>query len=318
MQRALIIGCTGQDGSFLTKSLLKKGFEVVGTTRKAEKYIYNHNLLGISKDIDLRKLDSCDFESLKALISEIAPEQIYYLAAQSSVGESFKYPEETIKSICIGTATLLEAYKKSGINSRLFFAGSGEIYGETKGKATLNDPFQPMNPYAIAKISSLQLVDCYRNLYGIEACTGILFNHESELRTNNFVTKKIINGAINASRKKDYKIKLGNIKIERDWGLASEYVEAMQSALSADILKNHIICSGFRLSLEKFIEFAFEKVGLNWKNHVIIDNSLIRPSDIKKNIGNPQNTFRDLGWKAETYGSKLVDVLIKNNLVRDS
>ena len=140
MQRALIIGCTGQDGSFLTKSLLEKGIKVVGTTRKTEKYIENHTILGISKDIDLRTLDTGDFDSIKALISEIAPEQIYYLAAQSSVGESFKYPEETIKSICIGTATLLEAYKNSGIESRLFFAGSGEIYGATEGKACSKHP----------------------------------------------------------------------------------------------------------------------------------------------------------------------------------
>lgn len=255
MQRALIIGCTGQDGSFLTKSLLKKGFEVVGTTRNANKYIENHNLLGISKDIDLRTLDISDFESLKALISEIAPEQIYYLAAQSSVGESFKYPEETIKSISMGTATLLEAYKNSGIDSRLFFAGSGEMFGATKGKAELNHPLQPKNPYAIAKITSLQLVDLYRKLYGIEACTGILFNHESELRTNNFVTQKIINGAVHASTNKNHKILLGNIDIERDWGFAKEYVEAMQIMLSSKILKNRIICSGFKLSLQKFIDF---------------------------------------------------------------
>ena len=314
MQRALIIGCTGQDGSFLTKSLLKKGFEVVGTTRKAEKYIENHNLLGISKDIDLRTLDICDFESSKTLISEIAPEQIYYLAAQSSVGESFKYPEETIKSICIGTATLLEAYKKSGIDSRLFFAGSGEIFGATKGKATLDHPLKPANPYAIAKITSQQLVDLYRNLYGIEACTGILFNHESELRTNNFVTKKIINGAIHAATNKDYKILLGNIHIERDWGFAKEYVEAMQLTLNSKVLKNRIICSGFKLSLEKFIEIAFKKVGLNWQNHIVIDKNLIRPSDIKKNIGDPKTTLKEIGWKAETYGSKLIDVLIKHQL----
>ena len=314
MPSALIIGCTGQDGSFLTKSLLSKGFRVVGTTRNAEQKIENHNLLGISNDIDLRNLDIGDFESLKALISEISPEHIYYLAAQSSVGKSFEYPEETLQSICIGTATLLEAYKKSGIDSRLFFAGSGEIYGETKEKARLNHPFQPMNPYAIAKISSQHLIDCYRKIYGIQACTGILFNHESELRNNNFVTKKIINGAINASSNKDYKIKLGNIYIERDWGLAAEYVEAMQLTLSTDVLKNHIICTGFKLSLQKFIEIAFRKVGLNWENHVIIDNNLFRPSDIKRNIGDPENTIKDLGWKAEIFGSKLVDILIKNNL----
>tara|TARA_B100000579_G_scaffold296907_1_gene246982 strand:+ start:505 stop:1461 length:957 start_codon:yes stop_codon:yes gene_type:complete len=316
MQRALIIGCTGQDGSFLTKSLLEKGFEVVGTTRKTETYVENHNLLGISKDIDLRTLDTCDFDSLKDLISKIAPEEIYYLAAQSSVGESFKYPGATIKSICMGTATLLEAYKNSGIDSRLFFAGSGEIFGETKGKASLNYPFQPMNPYAISKITSQNLVDLYRNLYGIQACTGILFNHESELRTNNFVTQKIINGAVKAAHDKNFKLNLGNIDIVRDWGLAEEYIEAMQLILKNDVIKNHIICSGFKLSLKKFIEIAFRKVGLNWQDHININNNLIRPSDIKQNIGDPKNIFRDLGWKAKTYGENLVDRLINYQLSR--
>ncbi len=234
MKRALVIGCSGQDGSLISQSLLKKGFEVVGTTRNPKNRINNHLLLKISNNVRLEELDICNMRAIEKLIQKIAPTEIYHLAAATSVGISFNKPNQSFDSICSGTNALLEASKHINFDGKLFFAGSSEIFGNTKYKANLNYTLNPKSPYAIAKIASMHMVKLYRELHNLKAVTGILFNHESHLRPDKFVTKKIIKGVIQSKKNKNYKLEVGNINIERDWGLAEEFVEAMQIQLRSE------------------------------------------------------------------------------------
>ena len=310
MKKALVIGCTGQDGSLISKSLLDKGFEVFGTTRDINQIINNHETLQIKEHIRLEKLDIYNSDVLKKLIVKIDPDEIYHLAAESSVGKSFDTPKITFESICTATINLLETARKLGLKSKIFFAGSGEIYGETKFKANLNHKLNPFSPYAIAKIASMQMVKQYRSLYKIPAVTGILFNHESNLRAERFVTKKIIKGALLSQKNKNHKIQLGNIKIERDWGLAEEFVEAMQLQLRSDKNCDQIICTGQKASLEYFIQKSFELLNLNWKDHIQINKEFYRPMEINNSFGDPTQMRKDTGWFAKYKIDAVIEDLI--------
>ena len=307
----MVLGCTGQDGSFLCKSLLEKGHKVIGLCRNHKGRINNHIQLGIEKDIEVIQGEINNLRTIEELISKYQPDRIFNLAAQSSVGRSFHEPIETIQGIINGTLNLLEVSRKIEYSGNLFFAGSGEMFGNTIEQANIDHRQQPLSPYAIGKQASFNLVKMYRKIHNIKSVTGVLFNHESHLRNENFVTQKIIQGAKQIKNKKIDKIRLGNIYISRDWGWAPEYVEAMQLIANSNGLKDHVICSGISNSLQTFIEKVFIAYDLNWEEHIEIDKNLFRPCEIEKNYGNPDQLFQDLGWEAKESLDSIIQKLIE-------
>ena len=309
-----VIGCTGQDGALMCRSLLKKGFEVVGLTRKINYSSINFKKLDIDEKFKVIPLDLNNHEKYMHLIEKYQPSEIYNLSAQSSVGLSFEKPLETYQSIIDATYNLLEICRKANYLGRIFFAGSSEIYGNVKGKAKINNPKFPISPYALAKISSMNFVKFYREIYKLNCLTGVLFNHESCLRPENFVTQKIITGAIKSLKDQKYKFKVGNIDIIRDWGDAEEYVEVIQIITRAKILKDQIICTGRGTSLREFMNKVFNQLSLRWEEHVEIEPSLFRKSDIKRSVGDPEDCFNDTGWKFSVDTDSLIKKLIKEKI----
>lgn len=300
MKKALICGVSGQDGTYLTKLLLEKGYEVFGGSRDATTNGF-HNLakFGLKEKIQLVSINICDFRSTLQTIIKIKPDEIYNLSGQSSVGLSFDQPVETFESISIGTLNLLEAIRFSNLPVKLYNSGSSECFGET-GDHPANEetPFKPRSPYAIAKATAHWQVANYREAYNIYACTGILFNHESPLRPYRFVTKKIIATACRISKGSNEKLHLGNIAIQRDWGWAPDYVEAMWLMLQQDKPEDFVIATGVTHSLEYYIELVFKQLNLDWKKHVDSDPALLRPTDLLVGKANPAKAAAILGWKA--------------------
>ena len=307
-----MIGASGQDGSLLCLSLLKKNYNVIGTSRNSNDSLKNHLTLGIEKDLQVKSCDISDFLDLRKLISEQYPDEIYNLAAQSSVGRSFTDPSGTIESIAKGTLNLLETCKDLKYKGKVFFAGSSEIFGNTIKPANLDHSQNPMNPYAIAKQTSFNLVKLYRKVYGIKCNTGVLFNHESPLRSSHFVTQKIISGALECRKNKNYKLELGNIGISRDWGWAEEYVEAFQILNNSD--KDHVICTGKLTKLIDFISKTFEKFNLNYNDHVVINEKDIRQTDIAQSFGDPEPFYNEFKWKAKLNIDEIIQKLIDSKI----
>ncbi len=310
-KKALVIGASGQDGSLLCLSLLKKNYSVIGTTRNPNESAKNHLTLGIEKDLRVKSCDITDLINLRKLISQENPDQIYNLAAQSSVGRSFSNPSGAIESIANGTLNVLETCRQLKYSGKVFFAGSSEIFGNSDQAVNINHPQNPSSPYAIAKQTSFNLVKVYREIHRINCNTGVLFNHESPLRGNQFVTQKIISGAIKCSKNKNYKLELGNLGISRDWGWAEEYVEAIQILNNSDSNKDHIICTGKLTKLTDFLSIAFEKLDLNYKDHVVINKKNIRQTDIIQSFGNPEPFYDDFKWKASLKIDEIIEKLIE-------
>lgn len=311
---ALVFGSNGQDGSFICKSLLEKKYKVIGVSRSKKHLSNNHELLGIQKNIIYKVSNINDYKKVADIIETYQPDEIYNLAAQSSVGKSFRDPQETIEGIINGTLNLLETTRRIEYSGRIFFAGSSEMFGNTENGADINHPHHPINPYAIGKQTSFNLVKLYREIYNLKCMTGVLFNHESSLRPKSFVTQKIINAAKNISKGNITILKLGNLKVIRDWGWAPEYVEAIQLIAKAKVIKDHVICTGEANSLEKFVETVFKYFNLDWRKYTEIDNSLLRPNEIKKSYGNPQPLLQELGWKATMKLDSIIDYMVKTNL----
>lgn len=301
MKRALIIGINGQDGSYLAKFLVNKGYEVVGISRDAMAASFsNLKKLGIEFRVQNVSMALNDFRSVLGILKKFAPDEIFNLAGQTSVGLSFEQPVETMESITFGTLNILEAIRFIDSPIHFYNAGSSECFGDTKNlPASESTPFSPRSPYAVAKTAAYGLVNNYRESYGLYACTGILFNHESQLRPERFVIQKIIKAASYISKNLDAKLSLGNISIYRDWGWAPEYVEAMWLMLQRERPDDFVIATGKSVSLEYFIEKAFSYHGLSWKNHVLIDSSFLRPSDIEYGAADPRKAESILGWKAK-------------------
>lgn len=312
MKKALICGISGQDGAYLAKFLLEKGYEVYGGSRDSQMSTFNNlGILGIKNDINLVSVNLIDFRSILQSIIKIKPDEIYNLAGQSSVSLSFEQPVETLESISIGTLNILESIRFSNSDTKFYNAGSSECFGDTKDNAAdENTLFQPRSPYAIAKSTAFWLVSNYRESYKINASTGILFNHDSPLRPDRFVTKKIISTACKISKNKNIKLKLGNIDIERDWGWAPEYVEAMWLMLQNEIPEDYVIATGESNSLMDFIITSFEYLNLNYADHVISDNNLLRPSDFKTGRANPAKAEIKLGWKAKSMMKDVIEKMI--------
>lgn len=308
---ALICGVSGQDGSYLAQLLLQKGYEVFGTSRDVQGSSFaNLQKLGIKDQVSYISMVPEDFRSVLVALRRGEPDEIYYLAGQSSVGLSFEQPAETIQSIALGTLNILEGCRMletANKTIKIYHAGSGECFGDTHGEpANEATPFYPMSPYAVAKTSAYWLVNNYRDAYGLFACTGILFNHESPLRPERFVTQKIIQAVKRISRGSKEKLKLGRLDIARDWGWAPEYVEAMWLMLQQDRAEDFVIATGTTMTLEEFVKTAFEQANLNWKDWVIQDPSLFRPTDLTLGRADASKAQKVLDWKALTRGPEVV------------
>jgi GDPmannose 4,6-dehydratase len=258
-------------------------------------------------------MDPEDFRSVFMALRASAPDEIYFLAGQSSVGLSFEQPAETIQSFTLGTLNILEACRLMEKPVRLYHAGSSECFGDVKEHAANEEtPFHPRSPYAVAKASAYWLVDNYREAYSLFACTGLLFNHESPLRPERFVTKKIINAAKAIASGSGEKLVLGRLDIARDWGWAPEYVEAMWLMLQAERPEDFVIATGQTYTLEDFVAEAFSCVDLDWRDHVIQETSLFRPTDLTMSRADPSKAERVLKWCAKNSMPEVVHNLIND------
>ncbi|MBL4759718.1 MAG: GDP-mannose 4,6-dehydratase [Mariprofundaceae bacterium] len=300
-KRALICGISGQDGGYLAKLLLSKGYEVFGTSRDAQmSSFYNLKKLGIFSEVKLLSMSLNDFRSVLQTFSTTRPDEVYNLAGQSSVGLSFEQPVETHESISIGTLNLLEVIRFLNCSTRLYNASSGECFGDTGVEgADESSPMCPRSPYGVAKAAAYWQVANYRDAYGVFACSGLLFNHESNLRPERFVTRKIVLAACRIFKGSDEKLVLGDLSISRDWGWAPEYVVAMWKMLQMDLAEDYVIATGESITLSLFVEKVFSELKLNWKDHVVVDSSFFRPSDIRYGKGNPKKAADLLGWSAK-------------------
>lgn len=299
-KRALITGISGQDGTWLARLLLDKGYEVFGTARDAQITSF-HNLrqMGLLERVTLLSMAPNDFRSVLQAFSKAEPDEVYNLAGQSSVGLSFEQPVETLESISHGVLNLLEVLRFLQRPIRFYNAGSSECFGDTGGvPADESTPFHPRSPYAVAKSAAHWAVANYREAYNLFACTGILFNHESPLRPPRFVTRKIIATACRIAAGSQERLSLGNISIARDWGWAPEYVDAMWRMLQQEQPADYVIATGETNTLEQFVAETFQALGLDWHDHVATDPSLLRPSEIMISRGNPSRAEAELGWQA--------------------
>jgi GDPmannose 4,6-dehydratase len=300
MKKALICGISGQDGAYLAQLLLTKGYEVFGTARDAQmSTFYNLERLGIRNQVRLYSMAVNDFRSVLQVLDRVKPDELYNLSGQSSVGLSFEQPVETLESISVGTLNILEAIRFLEQPIRFYNAGSSECFGDTGGVAAdETTPFRPRSPYAVAKATAFWEVANYREAYGLFACSGMLFNHESPLRPERFVTRKIVSAACRIAQGSKEKLMLGNISISRDWGWAPEYVDAMWRMLQLPRPEDFVIATGETNTLEAFVDEAFKCVGLEWRDHVVSDPSLLRPSEIAVGMGSPAKAKELLGWQA--------------------
>jgi GDPmannose 4,6-dehydratase len=297
-RRAVIVGISGQDGSYLARLLLDKGYEVIGTSRDAQIARFEGLArLGILDRVRLESMSPTDFRSVFEIFAKWAPDEVYNLAGQSSVALSFAQPVDAINSMLNATVTMLEAIRFLKRPIRFYNAGSSECFGEvTDGPAREDTPFRPRSPYAAAKAAAHWMVANYREGYGIYACSGLLFNHESPLRAERFVTRKVTKTATRIARGSGEKLILGNLAVKRDWGWAPDYVDAMWRMLQKDVPADYVIATGTLSTLEEFIAVAFRTVNLEWRDHVTTDASLMRPTDLAGFAGDASKARVELGW----------------------
>jgi GDPmannose 4,6-dehydratase len=313
MKKALITGITGQDGSYLSQFLLDKGYQVNGLIGTGEHALCrNLEFLGILNRVNLIQADLLDFGGVVDLLRDIKPDEVYHLAAQSSVAHSFNEPLNTVHFNILSTHHLLEAIRRIEIPTRYYQASSSEMYGRVKQLPVVEDSvLHPVSPYAISKAAGHWLAINYREAYGMFCCCGILFNHESVLRPHYFVTKKIIAAAARIGMGSKEKLVLGNIDIKRDWGYAPEYIRSMWSMLQQDEPDEYVIATNEAHSIREFTEAAFARAGLNWLEHTVIDETLYRRSDIEIIYGDPSKAREKLGWDYKICFEELIGILME-------
>jgi GDPmannose 4,6-dehydratase len=313
MKRALICGVSGQDGTYLAKLLLEKGYRVIGTSRDAQACPFsNLEKLGLRQEVECCSMVLTDFRNTLQTLARVKPDEIYNLAGQSSVGLSFEQPVETFESVSLGTLNLLEAVRFLDRPVRVYNASSSECFGDTEQQgATEASPFRPRSPYAVAKAASHWAVVNYRESYGLFAVNGILSNHESPLRPERFVTRKIVSAASRIKAGREKSVVLGNLAIHRDWGWAPEYVDAMWRMLQPVTPEDFVVGTGEAYSLENFVETAFAAVGLHWRDHVKLDNTLYRPSEIMFNKVNAAKALDKLAWTAKHSMPSVVGMMLQ-------
>lgn len=312
MPRALVCGVSGQDGAYLARLLLDKGYEVWGTSRDAQvASLANLHELGIAGRVNLVSMAPRDFRSVLEAIDRARPDELYNLAGQTSVGLSFEQPAEALESIASSTLNLLEALRFLGRPIRFYNAGSSECFGDTgRQAADERTPFHPRSPYAVAKSTAHWLVANYRAAYGLHACTGILFNHESPLRPRRFVTRKIVESALDIAEGRADTLTLGNLDVWRDWGWGPEYVHAMWLMLQAAQPDDYVIATGESHALRDFVAAVFAELGLDWARHVRQDPALMRRSELEYSCGNAAKAHQALGWQARLRMPQIAQELV--------
>jgi GDPmannose 4,6-dehydratase len=307
-RRALICGVTGQDGAYLTRFLSQQGYEVHGTSRDAQTARLDRlERLGVLDRVTLHSVQPTDFRSIYAVLASTKPHEVYGLSGQSSVGLSFEQPVETLDSVAVGTLHLLEAVRLLGLDARVYTACSSEVFGDTQGRSAREDtPFAPRSPYGVAKAAAYWHTANYRDGYGLFACSGLLFNHESPLRPERFVTRKVVASACRIADGEPGPLVLGDLTIRRDWGWAPEYVEAMHAMLQVSTPSDFVVATGEQHSLGDFVAEAFRCVGLSSKDHVRTDPTVRRPLEIAGNVGDASRAAELLGWRARTRMAEVV------------
>jgi GDPmannose 4,6-dehydratase len=316
LQRALITGIAGQDGSYLAELLLAKGYEVHGIVRRASSF-NTGRLDNIYRDpheqgprLHLHYGDLTDAVALVNLIRAVAPNEVYHLGAQSHVKVSFEIPEYTGESTGIGTTRLLEAIRASGIETRFYQASSSEMFGAAPPPQDELTPFYPRSPYGCAKVYAYWTTVNYREAYGLYAVNGILFNHESPRRGETFVTRKVTRAVARIKAGLQDRLYLGNLQARRDWGYAAEYVEAMWRMLQQDRPDDYVIATGESHTVQQFVEAAFAHADLDWRRHVLIDPAYYRPSEVDELCGDASKALRELDWKAQSGFEELVRLMV--------
>lgn len=317
-KRALITGITGQDGPYLAKLLLDKGYKVYGTYRRTSTpNFWRLQQLGIIDKVTLIPADLSDMSSLLEAVTMSNPHEIYNLAAQSFVGNSFDTPLLTTEIDASGATRFLEIIRHLGRDIKFYQASTSELYGAVrKSPQDENTPFQPNSPYAVAKLYSFHMTRIYRKAYGIFACNGILFNHESSLRGLEFVTRKITNSVAKIKLGLQSELRLGNLETRRDWGFAPEYVQVMWLMMQQEKADDFVIATGETHSVREFVEAAFAVVGLDWKKYVKADQRLLRPLDVSHLCGDARKAEVVLKWKPKISFRKLVEIMVKADLER--
>jgi GDPmannose 4,6-dehydratase len=320
-RRALITGITGQDGSYLAELLLSKGYEVYGTIRRSSSF-NTSRIDHLYQDphepgVRLRLLygDLNDASSLNHILRRVRPDEIYNLGAQSHVRVSFDVPEYTGEVTALGTVRLLEAIREEGITTRFYQASSSELYGNApEVPQTERTPFYPRSPYAAAKAYAFHITRNYREAYGMFACNGILFNHESPRRGETFVTRKITRAATRIKLGLQRKLYLGNLEAKRDWGFAGDYVDAMWRMLQADHPADYVIATGETHSVKEFLAAVFGHLELDWRDHVEIDRRYFRPSEVDLLQGDASKARQELGWVPKVTFGELVKMMVDADL----
>lgn len=316
-KRALITGITGQDGSYLAELLLGKGYEVYGIVRRGST-INTSRIDHIYEDphekgarLKLIYADLADASSIYSVLSDVKPDEIYNLGAQSHVKVSFDVPEYTGDVVGLGATRILEAIRRLGLKTKYYQASSSEMYGKVQAvPQTEETPFYPRSPYAVAKLYAHWITKNYRESYGMFACSGILFNHESPRRGETFVTRKITKAVANIKNGLQDKLYLGNLDAKRDWGFAKEYVEAMWLMLQQDEPDDYVIATNETHTVKEFVEAAFKHAGLDWEKYVEIDPRYFRPAEVDLLIGDYSKAKEKLGWEPKVTFSELVKIMV--------
>jgi GDPmannose 4,6-dehydratase len=320
MKKALITGIDGQDGSYLTEFLLEKGYKVYGMVRRVALEDPEHHLWRLRHIFD--KITLCpgsleNYPSIFRIVEKIKPDECYHLAAQSFVSYSFEDEFSTINTNINGTHFVLSAIKEKAPKCKFYFAASSEMFGLVK-ESPQNEftPFHPRSPYGVSKVTGYYLTQNYREAYKIFACCGILFNHESPRRGFEFVTRKISYGVAKIKLGLEKKIRLGNIEAKRDWGFAGDYIRAMWLMLKQDKPEDYVVSTGKAYSVEEFAKLAFDYVGLDWKDYVVIDKTFYRPAEVNLLVGDYSKARKKLGWKPTVNFEGLVKMMVDADLNR--
>jgi GDPmannose 4,6-dehydratase len=318
MKNALVTGVTGQDGAYLAKFLLERGYRVYGTYRRlSTPNFWRLQHLGVFERVNLISCDLIDGNSVAEAVRISNPSEVYNLAAQSFVEASFEQPAATGMVTGLGVTNVLEAVRQVKPDARVYQASTSEMYGG--GKKAMQDEktcFSPASPYAAAKLYGHWMARLYRDAYGLFTCNGILFNHESPLRGLEFVTRKISNGVAKIALGVERKLVLGNLKARRDWGYAPEYVESMWLMLRQKKPDDYVIATGESHTVQEFVEQSFDFVGLDWRKHVRVDKRFMRPLDVNALRGDAGKAKRKLGWRPKVRFKRLVEVMVECDLDR--
>jgi GDPmannose 4,6-dehydratase len=314
MPTALVTGITGQDGSFLAEHLLGLGYHVVGVSRRTSTDV-GSRIEHIRADIEVASGDLLDQTSLHSLVQRSRPDEVYNLAAQSFVPTSWEQPVLTGEFTALGVTRLLEAVRMAAPGARFYQASSSEMFGKVQEvPQTERTPFYPRSPYGVSKLYGHWITVNYRESYGMYACSGILFNHESERRGLEFVTRKISYGVALIKHGIRRELRLGNLDAERDWGHAADYVRAMHLMLQPETPRDYVVATGETHSVREFAALAFEAAGLNWEDHVVVDPALKRPAEVDQLVGDPAQARAELGWEPTIAFPELVRRMVESDL----